>query len=99
MLLITMFIFCLNHSRSIDEVIGTFTDFIKTISIILLIIGRSGVFKQVLVDCGVEKYIALLMEGKTIFAIVYLYHRYTVAYYVGFSDWCRAAYHYYQRYL
>lgn len=64
--LIAIFTFGLNRGRSMDEVMGTITDSIKIIAMMLLIIGGGGAFKQVLVDSGVDKYIAGLMAGSTI---------------------------------
>ncbi|AHF73000.1 high-affinity gluconate transporter [Candidatus Sodalis pierantonius str. SOPE] len=64
--LIAIFTFGLNRGRSMDDVMGTITDSIKIIAMMLLIIGGGGAFKQVLVDSGVDKYIASLMEGSTI---------------------------------
>ncbi|BAE75607.1 High-affinity gluconate transporter [Sodalis glossinidius str. 'morsitans'] len=64
--LIAIFTFGLNRGRSMDEVMNTITDSIKIIAMMLLIIGGGGAFKQVLVDSGVDKYIASLMEGSTI---------------------------------
>lgn len=60
--LIGIFTFGLNRGRSMDEVMGTLTDSIKIIAMMLLIIGGGGAFKQVLVDSGVDKYIAGLMN-------------------------------------
>ncbi|KNC15335.1 gluconate transporter [Pantoea sp. BIGb0393] len=60
--LIAIFTFGLNRGRSMDEVMGTITDSIKIIAMMLLIIGGGGAFKQVLVDSGVDKYIANMMH-------------------------------------
>ena len=68
--LIALFTFGLNRGRTMDEVMQTLTDSIKIIAMMLLIIGGGGAFKQVLVDSGVDKYIAGLMEGSTISPIV-----------------------------
>ncbi|MEI7347381.1 gluconate transporter [Dickeya chrysanthemi] len=61
--LIAIFTFGLNRGRSMDEVMGTITDSIKIIAMMLLILGGGGAFKQVLVDSGVDKYIAGMMHG------------------------------------
>ncbi|MBT1490583.1 gluconate transporter [Dickeya dianthicola] len=61
--LIAIFTFGLNRGRSMDEVMGTITDSIKIIAMMLLILGGGGAFKQVLVDSGVDKYIAGMMYG------------------------------------
>lgn len=68
--LIAIFTFGLNRGRTMDEVMGTLTDSIKIIAMMLLIIGGGGAFKQVLVDSGVDKYIAGLMEGSNISPII-----------------------------
>jgi Gnt-I system high-affinity gluconate transporter len=61
--LIAIFTFGLNRGRKMDEVMATVSDSIKIIAMMLLIIGGGGAFKQVLVDSGIEKYIAALMDG------------------------------------
>ncbi|MGB9097152.1 gluconate transporter [Erwinia sp.] len=68
--LIAIFTFGLNRGRTMDEVMQTVTDSIKIIAMMLLIIGGGGAFKQVLVDSGVDKYIAGMMEGSTISPIL-----------------------------
>lgn len=60
--LIAIFTFGLNRGRSMEEVMDTLTDSIKIIAMMLLIIGGGGAFKQVLVDSGVDKYIANMMN-------------------------------------
>ncbi|KGT88596.1 gluconate transporter [Enterobacter cancerogenus] len=64
--LIAIFTFGLNRGRSMDEVMGTITDSIKIIAMMLLIIGGGGAFKQVLVDSGVDNYIADMMKGSSL---------------------------------
>ena len=64
--LIAIFTFGLNRGRSMDEVMGTITDSIKIIAMMLLILGGGGAFKQVLVDSGVDKYIAGMMNGSSV---------------------------------
>lgn len=68
--LIALFTFGLNRGRTMDEVMNTLTESIKIIAMMLLIIGGGGAFKQVLVDSGVEKYIASMMEGSTVSPIL-----------------------------
>lgn len=68
--LIAIFTFGLNRGRTMDEVMQTLTDSIKIIAMMLLIIGGGGAFKQVLVDSGVDKYIAGMMEGSIISPIL-----------------------------
>jgi len=61
--LIAIFTFGLNRGRTMDQVMDTLTDSIKIIAMMLLIIGGGGAFKQVLVDSGVDKYIASMMHS------------------------------------
>ncbi|VFS32973.1 Gnt-II system L-idonate transporter IdnT [Enterobacter cancerogenus] len=61
--LIAMFTFGLNRGRSMDQINDTLTSSIKIIAMMLLIIGGGGAFKQVLVDSGVDKYIASMMHA------------------------------------
>lgn len=61
--LIAIFTFGLNRGRSMDDVTDTITSSIKIIAMMLLIIGGGGAFKQVLVDSGVDKYIAAMMHS------------------------------------
>ena len=60
--LIAIFTFGLNRGRSMDQINDTLTSSIKIIAMMLLIIGGGGAFKQVLVDSGVDKYIAAMMH-------------------------------------
>ncbi|QCR34725.1 gluconate transporter [Nissabacter sp. SGAir0207] len=64
--LIGIFTFGLNRGRSMDDVMQTLSDSIKLIAMMLLIIGGGGAFKQVLVESGVDKYIAGLMTGTNV---------------------------------
>ncbi|MFW0697272.1 MULTISPECIES: gluconate transporter [Pantoea] len=61
--LIAIFTFGLNRGRTMEQVMDTLTDSIKIIAMMLLIIGGGGAFKQVLVDSGVDKYIASMMHS------------------------------------
>ncbi|GBU11706.1 L-idonate and D-gluconate transporter [Enterobacterales bacterium] len=61
--LIAIFTFGLNRGRSMEQVMTTVTESIKIIAMMLLIIGGGGAFKQVLVDSGIEPYIANIMNG------------------------------------
>ncbi|QWA11579.1 gluconate transporter [Sodalis ligni] len=64
--LIAIFTFGINRGRTVDQVMGSISDAVKIIAMILLIIGGGGAFKQVLVDSGVGTYIARLMTGSAI---------------------------------
>lgn len=61
--LIAIFTFGLNRGRTMEQVMDTLADSIKIIAMMLLIIGGGGAFKQVLVDSGVDKYIASMMHS------------------------------------
>ena len=54
--------FGLNRGRSMEQINDTLTSSIKIIAMMLLIIGGGGAFKQVLVDSGMDKYIASIMH-------------------------------------
>lgn len=64
--IVALFTFGLNRGKKIDEVMDTVTEAVKTIAMILLIIGGGGALKQVLVDSGVSNYIANAMQGSNI---------------------------------
>ncbi|AKP33533.1 gluconate transporter [Yersinia aleksiciae] len=61
--LIAIFTFGLNRGRSMESVMDTVSDSIKIIAMMLLVIGGGGAFKQVLVDSGVDHYIAGMMNS------------------------------------
>ncbi|MFZ4832499.1 gluconate transporter [Rouxiella sp. Mn2063] len=68
--LIAIFTFGLNRGRKMDEITATMTDSIKIIAMMLMIIGGGGAFKQVLVDSGIEQYIAGIMHGSNLSPIL-----------------------------
>ena len=53
----------LRRGKTIKQVMDTFADAVKEVALILLIIGGSGALKQVLTDSGVNKAIAMGLEG------------------------------------
>ncbi len=53
----------INRGKKMPEVMKIVGDSISGIAMILLIIGGGGALKQVLVDSGVSKYIAVIMQG------------------------------------
>lgn len=61
--LFAIFTFGLQRGKKVTEVMKSIEDSIKAIAMILLIIGAGAAFKQVIVDSGVAKYIAMLMVG------------------------------------
>ncbi|OBR93521.1 MULTISPECIES: gluconate:H+ symporter [Clostridium] len=64
--IVAMFTFGINRRRKIDDVMKSIADSVSSIAMILLIIGGGGAFKQVLVDSGVDKYIAHIMQGTSL---------------------------------
>lgn len=73
-----------------DQINETLTSSIKIIAMMLLIIGGGGAFKQVLVDSGMDKYIASIMARIQYVSAVYgLVDCCGTAYCAGFGDRCR----------
>lgn len=64
--LVAIYTFGLNRKKKMPDIMKTIADSINTVAMIILIIGGGGALKQVLVDSGVAKYIAAVMEGSTI---------------------------------
>lgn len=64
--IVAIYTFGLNRKKKMPEIMKTVADSINTVAMIILIIGGGGALKQVLVDSGVAKYIAAVMEGSTI---------------------------------
>lgn len=52
----------IKQGRSIKQVMGVYTDAVKDIAMILLIIAGSGIFKQVMEDSGVSMQLASALE-------------------------------------
>jgi len=61
--IVAMFTFGINRGKKVQEVMKSISDSISSIGMILLIIGGGGAFKQVIIDSGVDKYIAHMMQG------------------------------------
>ena len=61
--LIGMYTLGLRTGRSMEDVMVSLTESVKSIAMILLIIGAGGAFKQVVVDSGTGEYIAETMKG------------------------------------
>ena len=51
------------HGRSLKKVMGIYTEAVKEIAMILLIIAGAGALKQILIDSGVSKQIADLLQN------------------------------------
>ena len=68
--LVAIYTFGLQRGKEMKEVMTTITESISAIAMIILVIGGGGAFKQVLVDSGVDKYIAAMMHGSGISPLV-----------------------------
>nr|WP_106780434.1 gluconate:H+ symporter [Lysinibacillus timonensis] len=68
--IVAMFIFGLNRGKTMKEVMNSFAEATAGIALILLIIAGGGAFKQVLLDSGIDQYIAGLMEGTSLSPIL-----------------------------
>jgi Gnt-I system high-affinity gluconate transporter len=86
--LIAMFTFGLNRGRSMDQINDTLTSSIKIIAMMLLIIGGGGAFKQVLVDSGVDKYIASMMHETNVSPLLMAWSIAAVLRIAGFCNRC-----------
>ncbi len=61
--IIAIFTFGLCRGKSMAEVMNSVEGAVKTIAMILLVVGGGGVLKQVLIDSGLGGYIATLING------------------------------------
>jgi Gnt-I system high-affinity gluconate transporter len=62
-LLVAMYSFGFSQGKSMAELMSTVEKSVKSIAMIVLIIGGGGAFKQVIIDSGVGNYVAALMVG------------------------------------
>lgn len=62
-LLFSMYSFGFAQGKTMKELMATCEQSIKSIAMIILVIGGGGAFKQVIVDSGVGQYVASLMVG------------------------------------
>lgn len=56
------YFFGIKAGKKMDEVMKWLSDAVSSVALIILIIGAGGVFKQVLIDSGTDKYITNLSE-------------------------------------
>lgn len=63
--IVGIFAFGLNLNKNMTQMMDSFTEAIKGVAIIILIIGAGGAFKQVILDSGVGTYIASLMKNSS----------------------------------
>ena len=68
--IVAMFTFGLNRGKNMKEIMNIFADATAGIALILLIIAGGGAFKQVLLDSGIDQYIAGIMENTTLSPIL-----------------------------
>jgi Gnt-I system high-affinity gluconate transporter len=62
-LIVATFSLGVSMGKSIQEIMSFYGDSLKDITLILLIIGAAGAFKQVLADSGISQEIAQLMQN------------------------------------
>ncbi|MDW7693351.1 gluconate:H+ symporter [Flammeovirgaceae bacterium SG7u.111] len=60
--IVAIFTLGINRGKDVKEVMGTLTESVKSIAMIMLIIGGGGAFKQVLIDSGVGDYLADILK-------------------------------------
>jgi Gnt-I system high-affinity gluconate transporter len=58
------------RGKTIDEVMALVSKSVSSVTMILLIIGGAGAFKQVMVDSGVSAYIAQLMKNSPVSPLI-----------------------------
>ncbi|MEK4230346.1 gluconate:H+ symporter [Solibacillus sp. FSL H8-0538] len=68
--IIAMFTFGINRGFKMKEIMNSFSEAGAGIALILLIIAGGGAFKQVLIDSGIDKYIADIITGSTLSPII-----------------------------
>lgn len=68
--LVAIFTLGLNRGRSMEEVMGSVSASISSITMVLLIIAGAGALKQILVDSGVSDYIGSLLSETTISPLI-----------------------------
>ncbi|KGR77529.1 gluconate:H+ symporter [Ureibacillus manganicus] len=68
--IVAMFTFGISRGKNMKEIMNSFAEATAGIALILLIIAGGGAFKQVLLDSGIDEYIAGLMEGTTLSPIL-----------------------------
>ena len=63
--IVGIFVFGLNLNKNMTDMMNSFSDAIKSVAIVILIIGAGGAFKQVILDSGVGTSIAAMMTGSS----------------------------------
>ena len=62
-LIVSFYTFGIHRGRSISDLMATSETAVKTIAMILFIMGGGGAFKEVIVQAGVGNYVAEVMSG------------------------------------
>lgn len=68
--IVALFTFGFNRGKKMPELMESVEQSVKTIAMILLVVGGGGAFKQVLLDSGVGKYIVELMAGSQLSPLI-----------------------------
>lgn len=59
---VAIYVFGIRRGKKMEQIMGTFTDGIKDIAMIIFIVGAGGAFKQVILDSGVGDILAGYMQ-------------------------------------
>lgn len=62
-IVIATFTLGIAQGKKLTEVMGIYTDAVKDIAMILLIIGSAGILKQIFIDSGVSTQMAAILQG------------------------------------
>lgn len=68
--LVAIYVFGLRRGKKMHEVMDSFGSAIQSISMIILIVGAGGAFKQIILDSGVGDYIALMMQNTSVSPLI-----------------------------
>ncbi|MDN3428624.1 gluconate:H+ symporter [Microbacterium sp. APC 3898] len=68
--LVAIYVFGLRRGKKMHEVMDSFGSAIQSISMIILIVGAGGAFKQIILDSGVGDYIAVLMQNTSVSPLI-----------------------------
>ncbi len=62
-IVIATFTLGISQGKKLTEVMGVYTEAVKDIAMILLIIGSAGILKQIFIDSGVSTQMAAILQG------------------------------------
>lgn len=60
--IVGIFVFGIRVNKKMPEIMQSFSSTIERVAMIILIMGSGGAFKQIILDTGLGKYIAALMQ-------------------------------------